>query len=322
MSLVRILGLEDGTAARRLSASVAAAPGSIGGVMADEDPFAWQESDRYDERCATRYGIPSELRSEAFCVTSGRDAKPSIVVVGDSHANALWPGIAAWAGPDAALMIGASSCPYVADLQYWSADRPGLAQACPALMGRAFQAVDDTTPMVVLAARAAWYGTLSRYGSVELGSAPLRFADPVGGHTDALSAFEAGLARQLSSLAAPGRLIVLVLQTPELGFYPRRCVRVRPIDQLMSLRADCSVSRAAVEERQRPYRAAVARALARAQDAHVSVLDPLDVLCDRDACYALRNGVPMYRDDDHLSRAGAREVWTALATRAGLRPPD
>lgn len=41
---------------------------------------------------------------------------------------------------------------------------------------------------------------------------------------------------------------------------------------------------------------------------NVEILDPTPYLCDNEYCYGSKNGIPLYFDDDHLSKYGSELV--------------
>ncbi len=41
---------------------------------------------------------------------------------------------------------------------------------------------------------------------------------------------------------------------------------------------------------------------------NVHLLKPQDVFCDEQSCYAVKNGVPLYFDDNHPSMSGAAKL--------------
>jgi len=45
----------------------------------------------------------------------------------------------------------------------------------------------------------------------------------------------------------------------------------------------------------------------------VKVIDPISYFCDDEFCYGDKNGIPMYRDDDHLSKFGADIISNIFA---------
>ena len=45
---------------------------------------------------------------------------------------------------------------------------------------------------------------------------------------------------------------------------------------------------------------------------NVQIVDSWDALCDQKGCYILKDKVPYYRDDDHLSYYGSGKVWELI----------
>ena len=76
-------------------AVLVAARGLPGRTPLETNPFAWPLSWRTDDRCLDQYWRREDMRDEFFCVRNDYQHAPSTVVLGDSHANALWPGIEA-----------------------------------------------------------------------------------------------------------------------------------------------------------------------------------------------------------------------------------
>jgi len=286
------------------------------------DPFAWPESLRFDDPCLARYGQPEKFRSEAFCVRNDAAREPAIVVIGDSHANALWPGVEAVHHAESVLQIGGSACPFLRRMQFWREDAPSHREVCVPLIDAAYDAITPATRVVILAARSTIYATPEKsrdYGArgpVHLRSLDFPQAAP-------LEAYERGLASDLARLLESGVEVLLVLQVPELDFSPRTCLAIRPFQRLLPSGLPphrCTMPRRDVEAGQAAYRAVVARVVASLASPRLRVLDPMDVLCDANECHAMLDGVLMYRDEDHLGIAGSRLVWTRLEARAGLPP--
>jgi peptidoglycan/LPS O-acetylase OafA/YrhL len=280
------------------------------------NPIAWPLELRSEPRCMEFQGHPAELRDEALCVRNDYDHPPRIVVLGDSHANALWPGVLS-AYPDLPVLdIGASACAYLRRTDFWHPSAPGRRGTCPALMDTAYRAITRDARLVILAARDTMYADAQEgqtFGLPGIGQfTALDF--PEAGR---IEAFERSLARDLLLLLDSDREVVLVLQVPELGFLPRRCLQARPYELLLPKAAvlTCSVPRVRVEQRQASYRAAIARAVRAVDDPDLHVVDPMEVLCDAAECHAMIDGVLMYRDDHHLSMAGSRHVWEAIRPR-------
>lgn len=103
-------------------------------------------------------------------------------------------------------------------------------------------------------------------------------------------------------LKAAGKQVVLVLQAPlmdrHINYYIRRSMGR---DDMVSMSRDQWRGRYAGGYRLRTLVAP-----------HAVVIDPADLLCDDETCYAIRGGVSQYFDDDHMSLMGVRPVAAAV----------
>jgi peptidoglycan/LPS O-acetylase OafA/YrhL len=282
------------------------------------DPFAWPPDTLLREkRCIAMYGQSANFEREAFCIRNDYRRSPRIVLLGDSHANSLWPGVFATYEDSSILHIGAPGCMYLRNTEFWSDATPARRRSCPILIGAAYRAITPDTRLVILAARNADYvGNPAESAATFDFQSPTHFVSTDFPAAPPIEVFERSLARDLPLLLESDREVTLVLQVPELDFLPRRCLRARPIEQLLPKTAvTCSVPRAAVERRQANYRAAIARVVRTIADPDLHVVDPMDALCDAAECHAIIDGKLMYRDDDHLSAAGSRYVWESIRPR-------
>lgn len=109
-----------------------------------------------------------------------------------------------------------------------------------------------------------------------------------------------------------GKKLTFFHVIPHLDFDPVQCDN-RPVRILSRKREDCTISRQAVMEDQRRYRAIFERI--KKGYGYVAFFDPLAVLCDQTACYAEKDGVLLYKDDGHLNEAGAELVLKAYKAR-------
>ena len=291
--------------------------GFPGRTTLEENPLAWPAAMRNQSRCMEAEGYAPELREETKCVRNDYAHTPRIVVIGDSHANALSQGVFAAYPETSVLSIGASACLYLRRTDYWHAAAPRKRGTCPKMMDVAYRAITPDARLVILAARNEMYvasDTEAREMFDFLGTG--HFSSPDFPAAGKLETFERSLRRDLSSLLDSDRKVVLVLQVPELDFLPVRCLHARPYERLLPApQARCSVPRARVERRQANYRAVIARVASELDDPNLHVVDPMDVLCDAEKCNAMIGGVLMYRDDDHLSVSGSKYVWERIRPR-------
>jgi hypothetical protein len=278
--------------------------------------LAWPDTLQLHPACVERYGEPFTGR-DRFCATNAPpDRHHDVLLLGDSHANALWPGVSA-ANPGMATMLGATGCPPLRDIHVWLEGEGWNRDKCPEIMRRAFDVVADTVDMVVLASRMPEYLSGRGYGEAEEGGRALMAEGAAGDARPRHAMLRDDFARDLRWLARRARRVVVVLPLPELGFAMDECVGGRPIARMLGTgRHRCEVPRADVERRQAGARRLIGEAVVTAGAANVAVVDPMDVLCDATSCSAVRDGLVLYRDDDHLSVEGARYVWSRLAASA------
>ncbi|MBY0408168.1 MAG: acyltransferase [Rickettsiales bacterium] len=118
--------------------------------------------------------------------------------------------------------------------------------------------------------------------------------------------FADGMNKTLAQLSGRFKRVIVLHQVPELPFSPKACM-----DRLFGLHMpNCVFPKAEVMARQKKYREKLAEVVA--PFSNVTVYDPIDLFCDAQNCYALRNGVMLYRDHDHVSLAGANAIIRAL----------
>ncbi|WP_374260325.1 acyltransferase family protein [Zoogloea sp.] len=114
----------------------------------------------------------------------------------------------------------------------------------------------------------------------------------------------------LERLVAAGKQVVVVLQAPELR---------KGIDDLALVEGErdaiVGVPRAWWEARQ-----AFVRSHLTELPPGVTVVDPAELFCDADKCYAARGGAADYFDDDHLSMHGAQRLAGRILNLPGPVP--
>jgi hypothetical protein len=117
----------------------------------------------------------------------------------------------------------------------------------------------------------------------------------------------------LSRLVASGKKIVFFVDTPVLNFEPTECTtRTRPLYLMGHTSKDpCALPRPLFEQRNSEYH----QIMRSAQKAFPTVkfINLYDYLCDQDLCYALKDGVLLYRDHSHLSADGSRYLFGKMA---------
>jgi hypothetical protein len=126
---------------------------------------------------------------------------------------------------------------------------------------------------------------------------------------DAEAAMRAGMERTVKRLLAAGKRVTLLIDWPELDFDPRACLS-RPFSWRDLRGDDCHLAADWVRQRNQRYRDIVRSIASTYLDARV--IDMQAPLCDAVGCNVVVDGVVLYRDADHLNRAGAQRVVDLL----------
>ncbi|MBR0874545.1 acyltransferase [Bradyrhizobium tropiciagri] len=237
--------------------------------------------------------------SNSLCRIGDESRKTDdFILWGDSHAAAFAHALSGWASRAGlrGILAVMQGCP---SLSHTATREQGRTQKCSEFYQSVFKLiVRNDIRYVIMVDRWSMYTD----GEPSLKtSGYLRFADDWEHPTDAHSVFVTSLDRTLRELQ--GRK-VYVLEDPPLqpipvtdalatnalmGFEAGR------LDRLWTSRAKHLDSRTFVD------RSLIA---AETKFADVHVLDPTPLLCPGDRCPAVRDGLPIYHDDDHLNRRG------------------
>ncbi len=241
-----------------------------------------------------------------------------VLSLGDSHSGALAPGLVAAfpgdPGTTGLLAIGKGGC-----LPFRGVD--DLKGGCQPLTDTALQ-LPSQIPVSHIIVHARWASKSSEqagFGEIERSKPAFRYAlsadfPPVDKSNNG-EVFRVGLDRTLTHLETFNKPILFVHQVPELGLDPRSCWR--PLSLTDAGGRHCSISRTVVDGRQRAYREIAGQVL---QDhPTVMVLDPMPYFCDATSCKSESGGVPLYRDDDHLSIHGAKMLAGHIFSALGFR---
>jgi peptidoglycan/LPS O-acetylase OafA/YrhL len=259
----------------------------------DRDPFLWTDARLRTTRCETQY--PLVIERETFCISASPSAQRVDALIGDSHANALFPAFeaAALRAGRGAVHFGEARC-FPANGVVTYRDSPSE-DRCIRTMASAFKiaAEDPRIERVFIAANWTTYFSVPSSGST--------FHMRMGEIETPNEIFQKGLGGTLDMLK--GKKVYFVHEVPELGFNPRECLRLRPIDAVRTLRKECAVRRDVVAARQAGYRATVAELLSKRPA--VKALDPVPYLCGKTACDVFSGSAVLYRDEGHLGAEAA-----------------
>ena len=251
---------------------------------------------RRHEECLRELGLQGDLR---WCQTTS--ASPRIALVGDSHARAMYDELAPLlqARGDSVAVVGGQLLPGVEMYREGNELERNASRNGP--RGTLWAATAPGVEVVVMFSHVAPYFDYTPY--------IFRLTDDPS-VTDPRAVWEIALRRMLDGFAGNGRRFVFVLHHPQLPFDPRSCLGTRPLNLGRVARAPCATSRALHDEWYGAYRRMVMDVLR--EYPQVALFDSAAYLCDRESCWAERDGKILYRDRAHLSAEGARRLGVEL----------
>jgi SGNH domain (fused to AT3 domains) len=277
--------------------------------------FGWAQPETYSTPdCRTRVG--SDKMS--VCRSPGTGA-PDVLLIGDSHAGSLYRGLAqAYVQRSQTVMnLGEPGCVPFYDTESYVL---GMRQEkdCRPIVNRMldFATSAPSVRTIILSTRGPMYMLGQDFGEDATGAPEVVSWDGVPKNSSQADIFAASFRNTILRLSAAGKIVIVFIDWPELGFDPRSCLS-RPVSLFSHVRPLCGVPRSQVDARNRAYRELVFNM--KNEFIGLRLFDPLPYLCDSSACYAMHAGHLLYRDDNHLSAAGAAYLSEKfLAEQAGI----
>lgn len=299
--------------------------GSLGIATYSQDGFKSRTTDKAIEAQLADLKFDISDSEGWYCQDKNYDSprchatgpKPSVVVIGDSHALTIYSGLRERfkaKGQDIGLYGASDGCPPL--LNVVIQDQGGDARNCLKKGSQAIQRViaDASIKEVILTSRGPMYTTTEGFGDVELeqfGPWVLHFGGEEKGIRSNEEVFALGLTKTLDALLAAGKKVTFLHDVPELGFDIRNCFSFRPMTITNKVIRPCAVSRKDFEARTEAYRTMVNKILSERPE--IKVIDLSEALCDERWCWGARGDTLFYIDDDHLSHRGAdfvvRQLW-------------
>jgi hypothetical protein len=236
------------------------------------------------------------------------DAPPTVALIGDSHAGHLFAGLQQYYRQRDENLLDMESCMILKDVESIQDGTPQ--PTCPIYRDAILSYVSQTASIktVVLSFRGplsvtgAGYWPVGDWSDQEPRSRQLVEAGRPG-LKDNEAIFAGGLRSTLSMLVELRKQVIFVFDNPELGFEPIACEE-RPLKLPgTETRSPCAIERRAFDGRSSSYIALVKSVLK--DFPMVKTFSPASVLCDEAYCYAAKDGVLLYMDDDHFTYQGS-----------------
>lgn len=269
--------------------------------------FDWAHPETFTTRdCLQKF---TGVRMD-YCRSSGTGG-PDVLLIGDSHAGSLYRGLAAAykRQSENVMNLGEAGCVPFYDTESYALGARGDRDCRPTVNRMLeFAASSPSVHTIILSTRGPINMSGQDFG--ESNEAPSVVSwDGAPKNSTQAEVFAAAFRNTVLRLSSTGKRLILFVDWPELGFDPRSCLP-RPVPVFSHVRPVCGVPRAQVEARNHAYREVIFGM--KKEFSGLILFDPLRYLCDPLACYAMREGHLLYRDDNHLSATGSAYLADAF----------
>ncbi|WP_413287810.1 acyltransferase family protein [Bdellovibrio sp. HCB337] len=230
-----------------------------------------------------------------MCSISDATRPPTVILIGDSHASHLYPGLKKYFDSigENLLLLGRSGTSPLMNVV--SKRNPETT------LDDVFEYIQKTKSIHTVVLSAFW-GNYFEEAGVQLASFKYKnlIQDKLNpGVEKQEDVFNKAFSRTLENLAKMQKKAIFFHDIPSLPFPLDSCLPRPFVNKL----ATCQFSEEAERIKQEGYRKAVEPALAKALN--VKVFDPMSFLCEQGRCPITRDNTIMYSDDFHLSIDGA-----------------
>lgn len=228
-----------------------------------------------------------------YCVMTSR-GEVNAVLIGDSHADDKFYGIEKNAEVRNWGLIGHASCPPVLGVLV-EGDREGCQERFEKIID--WIVLNKSIDTVVLSFFGN-YALTTPYAADHvrrhIGPDTVRITSDEVDFTDRFELFYYGLFRTTEKLLKANKRVIVLIDIPELPFFPLDCVKGR---------SNCAVSEEEMLDRQGEQRKMLSRL--KSDLPMVRIYDPVGIFCDSGICGYRSDEIVLYRDSHHLTLAGS-----------------
>jgi peptidoglycan/LPS O-acetylase OafA/YrhL len=224
-----------------------------------------------------------------YCRYSGTNFKTTVAVIGDSHSNSAYPGIA-----DLGKQLGFNTVLLGWIIPGGDIRHPDAAKNIPIVMNILLQKYDIKKVFFVTHGRIYMTGIHNFTGN--LSSYEIEYEAK---HKIAPDIFRSSMQNIVDALTNGGKEVYIIAENPELPATPQDYA-ARPFRPAKENGAFPVVLKRDVLEQQKDY----LRLLSEIRGARI--VETVDAFCPGERCGVFTpDGLPLYYDDDHLSHAGS-----------------
>jgi peptidoglycan/LPS O-acetylase OafA/YrhL len=258
----------------------------------------WQKNRLLYKNCKI-----TDLKANLECLQS-MESNPKLALIGDSHADHIFQGIAKYDAKNSWLLLAKGSCPPGLEIK---SHRFGEKDECVESMQQIVKILDQEKNIhtVVLASLGPFYFSGTGFSPEHVGNGVFSanqwfFSSNENSFSSKEKIFYDGISKMILHLEKIDKKVIFYIDVPELNFSPRECVK-RPLSN--DLRELCSIEKNIVLARQFEYRKLIASL--KLMHPNLKIFDPLNFLCDDVFCKVKIENTILYRDGHHLSMSGS-----------------
>jgi peptidoglycan/LPS O-acetylase OafA/YrhL len=233
------------------------------------------------------------------------DAQPTVALIGDSHANHFFLGLAEQYKKknENLVMLGRAACPPLIDIL---SRYRGKLDWCENSSSDAIKEIASLSGVHTVILAGNWHLYVNGWRFAELSRAlPPWEIRIIGNPTEEnnVNVFIGQLKRTIQYLELHSKNVIVIRQIPELNFEVSHCLVLRPI-QITTKETPCETASEDVKAYLDEYARYFDRVLA--DEPRVIVWDPYPYFCDNLKCISILDRKPLYRDEAHLSKLGSQ----------------
>ena len=264
-------------------------------LFSEDDPIS-------HKKCMDTYGLKDFIR---YCnLTSSKKAK--IALIGDSHARALYDGLAFYLKKYNQDLLNLGGRLFLDVETYPIGDKKEIEVYKGGIRATQFVLQEPSIETVVMVSK-GHYLTDNNWVFKLINNQNLK---------DKKQVWEIAMRKTLDSAIENNKEVVFVIDNPSLGFDPKSCIYGRPFSKNNSIKKSCTIPKSKYENESKIYRKLVMSILN--DYPSVKVFDAAEYLCDEKKCYGMLNGKILYRDNDHLSLEGGKLISKELVKLLNL----
>lgn len=254
-----------------------------------------------------------------YCRATSKDAKAfDYVIIGDSHAHTIYTGLARllMKRKKDVILLANSGCPPYLDSYRGRTLRD--TNVCERKIQDAYNVLNNLNiKTLIMITGIAIYMSEKGYGIAErsFSKKPTRYREyylNTPNYNPGVLFLEK-LAKTFQYLKDKNMKVIFILENPELGFDPKRCLK----RCFLPMYNTCKIDKKEYLIRQQKYREQVKKITKKFDN--INVVDIENIFCDNKYCYVYKNGKTLYADDDHMSAYGsfliAKKVIQQLDTK-------